>query len=134
MLTAMTVAKLIILKFPASAASAMQKSQPMSVVVVPSSAQHLPAMSHMSDGREQCGHLIARRLDLIARAPVTDRQPGLELEARQQGANADAPPKATIGAARERSVVEKNLRDMVKLNNPSLAHIMLMTSLCSSRA
>ena len=44
----MSVAKLIIMKFPASAASAMQKSQLTLVVVVPSSAQHSPTMSHMS--------------------------------------------------------------------------------------
>jgi hypothetical protein len=48
MLTAMSVAKLIIMKFPASAASAVQKSQSTLVVVVPSSAQHSPTMSHMS--------------------------------------------------------------------------------------
>ncbi len=43
-------------------------------------------------------------------------------------ASGDAPPKAMIEAARERSVEENNLRNMVELNNPSLAQIMLMSS------
>ena len=44
----MSAAKSGKVKFPASWASAMQKSQSTLVMVVPSSTQHSPTMSHMS--------------------------------------------------------------------------------------
>ena len=47
-------------------------------------------MSHMSgrrgrEARREHGRQVARLLDVVARAPVADRQHGPDLEARQEG-------------------------------------------------
>ena len=59
-------------------------------------------VAHVGQGRNDCrehGQLVARLLDVVARAPIADRQPALDLEARQVGAHPVVRVDTLSGAA-----------------------------------